>query len=84
MRLDAAREHALQRTPRGARGAHVAGGDQVGDGLGLGEVELAVEEGALAELARPCLARAQRDAARHQLRSTPGCRAPAVRPRPRR
>jgi hypothetical protein len=37
----------VQRTPGGAGGAFVAGGDQVGDRLGLGEVELAVEEGAL-------------------------------------
>jgi hypothetical protein len=55
--LDAAREHAVQRTSCSARGTVVAGGDQVGDGLGLGQVELAVEERPFAELTRPRLAR---------------------------
>ena len=44
-----------------------AGGDQVGDGLGLGQVELAGEEGPLAELTGTRLACAQFDAAREQL-----------------
>ena len=66
-RLDTVREHAVERAPRGACGLDVAGGDQVGDGFGLGKVELAVEEGALAELARLRLPRAELDATRHQL-----------------
>ena len=66
-RRNPAREHAVQRTPGRAGRLHVAGGDQVGDGLGLGQVELAVEERAFAELARAGLAGTQRDAARHQL-----------------
>src|SRR3546814_5850591 len=41
--------------------------DQVGDGLGLGQVELAAQEGALAELAWPRAARAQRLATFDQL-----------------
>jgi hypothetical protein len=66
-RIDAAREHAIQRTTCRARGTVVARGDQVGDGLGLGQVELAVEERPFAELTRPRLARTERDAARDQL-----------------
>jgi hypothetical protein len=66
------RENTPSSERRAARAARVAGRDQVGDGLGLGEVELAVEEGAFAELAGRGLARAQRDAARHQLRSITG------------
>ena len=58
-RVDAARELAIERAACGARGARVGGGDQVGDGFGLGEVELAVEEGAFAEFAR-ARARARR------------------------
>jgi hypothetical protein len=35
------------------RAALLAGGfDEIGDGLGLGQIQLVVEEGALAELAR--------------------------------
>ena len=37
----------------GAAGGLLAGGfDEIGDGLGLGQIQLVVEEGALAELAR--------------------------------
>lgn len=42
------------------------GFDQVGDGLGLGQVQLVVEEGALAEFARPRLAGAQFKTTLHQ------------------
>ena len=55
----------VQGAARGAGGAGVACGDQVGDGFGLCEVELAVEEGALAELAGACMARAERGAFGH-------------------
>ena len=65
--IDASREHALQRASRRARRARVGSGDQVGDGLGLGQVEAIVEEGALAEFARPRRPRAQRAGACDQL-----------------
>ncbi|MNQ80512.1 hypothetical protein D3C85_954970 [compost metagenome] len=49
--LDLAGELALQGV-HGAAGGLLAGGlDQIGDGLGLGQVQLVVEEGAFAELA---------------------------------
>ena len=66
---------------RGRLGARI---DQVGDGLGLRQVELVVEEGALGELARPCQRRRQPrrqvaarlggslEAARHSSCSTTG------------
>ena len=66
-RIHALREFAVERAPRRTRGAHVAGRDQVGDRLGLGEVELAVEERAFAEFARARHARTERAAARDQL-----------------
>ena len=54
------REHARQRAPGRARCRFGAGVDQVGHGLGLGQVELAVEEGALGEFARLGQPQAQR------------------------
>ena len=50
-RVDLARERAVERARRRARRRFGAGVDQVGDGFGLREVELVVEEGALGELA---------------------------------
>ncbi len=44
---------ALQRTHRRARGRAAAGFDQVGDGLGLGQVDLAVQKCALGEFPGP-------------------------------
>ena len=54
-----AREGAVERARRRARRGFGAGVDQVGDGLGLRQVELVVEEGALGELARPGEAQAR-------------------------
>lgn len=54
------REHAVERTRGRARGGLGAGLDQVGDGFGLGQVQLVVEEGAARELAG--LGHAQADA----------------------
>ena len=65
--VDARGEHALQRAPRGACGACIGGRDEIGDGFGLGEIELAVEESAFGELPRPCHPRTERAGARHQL-----------------
>src|SRR5690606_2435688 len=65
--LDPRRELALQRAPGGAGGAQVGGGDQVGDRLGLGQVQASVETGTLTELARARVHRAQLPAAREQL-----------------
>ncbi|MNM99146.1 hypothetical protein D3C81_1116970 [compost metagenome] len=59
-------EFALQRTQRVACGLGGAGFDKVGDGLSLGEIELVVEEGALAELAWTGLACTQLEAALQQ------------------
>ena len=49
--LDAAAEFAVELAAGGAEGALGAGADEVGDGLGLGEVEFAVEEGGAGEFA---------------------------------
>ena len=57
----------MERTPGGTGGAQVAGRDQVGDRLGLRQVQPVVEEGPLAELARPRHPRAEVATARHQL-----------------
>jgi hypothetical protein len=67
-RVHALRERALQRAAGRARGGLGAGVDEVGHGLGLREVELVVEEGALRELARlgQAAARAGLQAARQQ------------------
>ncbi len=99
-RVDLARERAVERARRRARRRLGAGVDQVGDGLGLGEVELVVEEGALGELARGrrCAgaaaargrslhrvsARRLRGSARAAAAARPGRRAPAARARLRR
>ena len=64
--LDALREHPFERSPGRTRRTQVGRGDQVGHRLGLDQVELAVEEGALAELARTGLARTQFAAALDQ------------------
>ena len=50
---DARREFALHGTHRGARRGRGAGIDQIGNGFGLRNIDLAVQEGALAELAGP-------------------------------
>jgi hypothetical protein len=61
------RENAPVRLRAAARAAVALGRvDQVGDALGLREVELAVQERAAGELARLGDARAERDAAREQ------------------
>jgi hypothetical protein len=65
-RLDAARELAVERAARGARGRLAAGADQVGDRLGLREVEPPFEEGAFGELAGAGATRAQLEATRQQ------------------
>ena len=52
-RPDLGRERPAERARRAAGGGFGAGVDQVGDGLGLREVDLVVEEGALGELAGP-------------------------------
>ena len=61
-RLDAPRELAVERAARGADGRLAAGGDQVGHGLGLRQVEPPFEERAFGEFARPRPPRAERDA----------------------
>ena len=55
--LHPAREFALQRTQGIARRLFGARLDEVGDGFGLGQVELVVEKGAFAEFTRPGQAR---------------------------
>ena len=81
-RIDASRELAVQRATCGARRLFAAGGDQVGDGFGLGQVELAVAECAFAVFARARHPRAEFAATRDQsLQQRRDCRAPAVRPR---
>ena len=64
--LDALREHPFERSPGRTRRPQVGCGDQVGHRLGLDQVELAVEECALAELARTGRARTQLAATLHQ------------------
>ncbi len=64
--MNALREFALQGTQRGARGLRAAAVDQVGNRLGLGEIELVVEEGAFGEFAGPRQTRAEFDDARQQ------------------
>ena len=64
--VHAPREFTLQRAQGIARRLGRAGLDQVGDGLGLRQVQLVVKEGALAELARSRLPRAQGQAAVQQ------------------
>lgn len=59
-RMHGLREHAVERTRGRARGGFGAGLDQVGDGFGLGQVQLVVEEGAARKLAG--LGHAQADA----------------------
>jgi hypothetical protein len=54
-----ARDLALQRAKGIARSLGRAGLDQISDGLGLRQVELVVEEGALTEFTGPCLACAE-------------------------
>ena len=56
---DLARERAIERAGRRARRGLGARVDQVGHGLGLRQVELVVEEGALGELAGPGEAKAR-------------------------
>ena len=63
---DARRELALHGAHGRARGRRGAGIDQIGDRLGLRDVDLAVQEGALAELARPRRAAAELERAPHQ------------------
>ena len=65
-RADLARERAGEAARRRARRGRRRRVDEVGDALGLREVELAVEKRALRELARPREARAELDAAREQ------------------
>jgi hypothetical protein len=65
------RLYARENSPASERNAARAacGGaavDEVGDGLGLGEIELVVEEGAFGELAGARRARAECDDAREQ------------------
>jgi hypothetical protein len=61
--LDLLREGAGQRAGGAARGGLGAGVDQVGHRLGLGQVQLVVQEGALGELARLGQAQGQPSAA---------------------
>jgi hypothetical protein len=81
--VDAPGKLAIQGAAGGARRGIAAGGDQVGNRFGLGQVELVVEEGALGELAgtRPRARPAPGNGAA-VAPAAPGCRAPAVRPRP--
>ena len=58
-RVDLARKHAFHRLQRRAGASARARGDQVGDGFGLRQVELAVEKRPLGEFARPRQPRAQ-------------------------
>ncbi len=60
-RVHALRELAVEAALRGARRGGGTAGDEIGDGLGLGEVELAVEEGAFGEFAGARMARAELD-----------------------
>ncbi len=70
--LHLARELAEERTQRRARRLRRARGDEVGDRLGLREVELVVVEGALGELARARQPRAELDRARDEQVLTTG------------
>jgi hypothetical protein len=56
---DLARERAIERAGRRARRGFGARVDEIGHGLGLRQVELVVEKGALGELARPGQAKAR-------------------------
>ena len=60
------RKVAFETAHGGARGGFGAARDQVGDRFGLGQVDLAVEEGTLGELAGPRVARTERDATLEQ------------------
>jgi len=64
--IDALRELALQAARGGAGLGFGSGGDEVGDGFGLREVDAPMAEGALAELAGPGAAGAERHAAGEQ------------------
>src|SRR5690606_10543461 len=64
--FDALRKGALQRTQRIARGLLGAGFDEVGNGLGLRQVQLVVEKGALTEFAGARQSGAELDAAGQQ------------------
>jgi hypothetical protein len=75
-RVHLARERAGQAARRRARRGRARRVDQVGDALGLREVELAVQERAPRELARPGDARAERDAAREQRSQRRGAAVP--------
>ena len=61
--LHHARELALQRAHRGARGFARAGVDEIGDGFGLRQIDLVVVERALGEFAGPRAACAELEAA---------------------
>ncbi len=58
-RAHARREFALERSQRGARGRFAAGVDEIGDRLGLRQVQLVVQVGALRELTRLRAARTE-------------------------
>ena len=60
------RECALQRTQSIARSLCRTGFDKVGNGFGLGQIELVIQKCALAELARACLAASQLNTALQQ------------------
>ena len=71
--LDLPRERAAERAAGRARGGFGAGVDQVGHRLGLGQVELAVEKGALGELARLGQAQARSPAPACRQRASSSC-----------
>ena len=83
--IHALRELTLQRTHRRLRGAARARIDEIRNGLGLRQIDLVVEEGALAELPCPRAPRAKfHDALDQRCRPPHHRRDPAVRARLRR
>lgn len=60
------RELALQRAQRGLCGLFRATCDKIGDGLGLGEIQLVIQEGAFGKFSRPRMAAAEFDHALDQ------------------
>lgn len=73
--VEPAPEDAVELGPRGPRGPDGAGRDEIGDRLGLGQVHLAVEEGAAREFAG---AGRTRPGGQDGVQETPGRRAPAM------
>ena len=65
-RMNRDRKLTLQRTKRGTCGLARAAVDEIGNGFGLGEIDLVVQEGALCEFARLRDSRAETEYSREQ------------------